>query len=100
MSSKTKTSAGACVAIAAALFFSGHSNVLHAQGWIESNGSIVRERSSVAVHIRDQVASVEVEEWFHNRGGALGEGDYMFPLPQGAVFASYSLFQGDKEMRG
>jgi Ca-activated chloride channel family protein len=72
---------------------------LHAQGWIEG-GSIVRERSNVSVRVHEGVAAVEVEEWFRNRGAGLGEGDYMFPLPAGAVFASYSLFQGDKEMRG
>ena len=70
-----------------------------AQGWIEAP-SVVRERTSVTVRVQNQVASVEVEEWFRNRGGNLGEGDYMFPMPAGAVFASYSLYQGDTEMRG
>ncbi|MEO5510054.1 MAG: VIT domain-containing protein [Longimicrobiales bacterium] len=72
---------------------------VHAQGWIEANG-VVRERTSVSVRVRNQIATVEVEEWFRNRGGNLGEGDYLYPLPTGAVFTSYSLFQGDKEMRG
>lgn len=75
------------------------SGSVQAQGWVEAP-NVVRERSSVAVRVHDNVAVVEVEEWFRNRGGNLGEGDYMYPLPAGAVFTSYSLFQGDKEMRG
>ncbi len=70
-----------------------------AQGWIDGGG-VVRERTNVSVRVRNQIAMVEVEEWFRNRGGNLGEGDYLFPLPPGAVFSSYSLFQGDTEMRG
>jgi Ca-activated chloride channel family protein len=70
------------------------------QGWVEG-GNIVRERTSVSVQVRNQVATVEVEEWFRNRGGAaMGEADYLYPLPPGAVFSSYSLFQGDQELRG
>jgi len=46
------------------------------------------------------VAQVEVEEWFRNLGGGLGEGDYLYPLPGEAVFTNYSLFQGDQELRG
>jgi Ca-activated chloride channel homolog len=70
-----------------------------AQGWIDG-GAVVRERTSVSVRVTNPVATVEVEEWFRNRGGNLGEGDYLFPLPPGAVFSSYSLFQGDSELRG
>jgi Ca-activated chloride channel homolog len=29
-----------------------------------------------------------------------GEGDYVYPLPGEAVFTSYSLYQGDQELRG
>ena len=74
--------------------------LVQGQGWVEGNG-IVRERTSVSVQVRNQVATVEVEEWFRNRGGAtMGEADYLYPLPPGAVFSSYSLFQGDQELRG
>ncbi|HKC40929.1 MAG TPA: VWA domain-containing protein, partial [Gemmatimonadales bacterium] len=40
------------------------------------------------------------EEWFRNNGPALDEGMYHFPLPGEAVFSSYSLWQGDQELRG
>lgn len=77
-----------------------------AQGWIEPlpdrpiNGGIVRVRTDVSVRVSGRVALVEVEEWFQNRGGGLGEGDYLYPLPGEAVFSNFSLFQGDQELRG
>jgi Ca-activated chloride channel family protein len=78
---------------------------LHAQGWIEPPPGrpafgIVKVRSEVNVRILGRVAQVEVEEWFKNQGGGLGEGDYLYPLPGEAVFSNYSLFQGDQELRG
>lgn len=78
---------------------------LHAQGWIEPPpgrpaSGIVKVRSEVNVRIVGRVAQVEVEEWFRNQGGGLGEGDYLYPLPGEAVFSNYSLFQGDQELKG
>lgn len=79
---------------------------LTAQGWIEprpgipSPASVVKVRTAVSVRVSDRVARVEVEEWFQNRGGGLGEGDYLYPLPGEAVFSNFSLFQGDQELRG
>lgn len=78
-----------------------------AQGWIEPRPGIVpaqwgieKLRTNVTVTVTDRVAEVEVEEWFRNNGGGLGEGDYVYPLPGGAVFTSYSLYQGEQELRG
>ena len=80
---------------------------LHAQGWVEprpgprpANWGIEKLRTSVTVRVVDRVATVEVEEWFRNNGGGLGEGDYVYPLPGDAVFTGYSLYQGDRELRG
>jgi Ca-activated chloride channel family protein len=78
---------------------------LAAQGWIEpgrpvGDFGVVRTRTAVSVHVRGRVARVEVEEWFQNQGGRLGEGDYLYPLPGEAVFADLSLFQGDVELKG
>jgi Ca-activated chloride channel family protein len=78
---------------------------LRAQGWIEPAPGrpvfgIVKVRSEVNVRIVGRVAQVEVEEWFKNQGGGLGEGDYLYPLPGEAVFSNYSLFQGDQELKG
>src|SRR2546427_5579725 len=84
------------------------STSLFAQGWIDpvrpvpqnATGRIERLRSAVQVSITGRVARVSVEEWFRNNGPMLEEGMYHFPLPGEAVFSSYSLWQGDKELRG
>jgi len=77
---------------------------LAAQGWIEPlpgrEGGVVKVRTTVSVHVTGRIALVEVEEWFENRGGRLGEGDYLYPLPGEAVFSNFSLYQGDQELRG
>jgi Ca-activated chloride channel family protein len=76
-----------------------------AQGWIEPGVSrggfaVDKIRSEVLVDVRGRVAQVEVSEWFVNRGARLAEGEYLYPLPGEAVFQSFSLFQGDAELRG
>ncbi|HEV8265903.1 MAG TPA: VIT domain-containing protein [Gemmatimonadales bacterium] len=78
-----------------------------AQGWIEPppnrpipTGRIERIRSAVQVTVAGRVARVTVEEWFRNTGPTMDEGMYHFPLPGEAVFSSYSLWQGDQELRG
>src|SRR6267154_3951641 len=83
------------------------SSALFAQGWIDpvrpipqNNPRIERLRSTVQVSISGRVARVTVEEWFRNNGPVLDEGMYHFPLPGEAVFSSYSLWQGDQELRG
>src|SRR6267142_2340564 len=84
------------------------SSSLLAQGWIDpirpipqnSNGRIERLRSAVQVSVTGRVARVTVEEWFRNNGPVMDEGMYHFPLPGEAVFSSYSLWQGDQELRG
>jgi Ca-activated chloride channel family protein len=81
------------------------SSSLLAQGWIDPirpnpNARIERLRSTVQVNVAGRVARVTVEEWFRNNGPVMDEGMYHFPLPGEAVFASYSLWQGDQELRG
>ena len=76
-----------------------------AQGWIDPlpgvrDWGVVKVRTDVSVRINGRVAEVEVEEWFENRGGGLGEGDYLYPLPGEAVFSNFSLYQGDRELTG
>ena len=78
---------------------------LAAQGWIEPprhmpNGAVTKLRTAVHVTVIGPIAQVEVEEWFRNDGDGLGEGDYLYPLPGEAVFSNFSLFQGDRELRG
>ncbi|HEX9727388.1 MAG TPA: VIT domain-containing protein [Gemmatimonadales bacterium] len=76
-----------------------------AQGWIEPvrpapDFGVTKVRTEVAVRVVGRIAHVAVDEWFTNRGGRLGEGDYLYPLPGEAVFSNFSLFQGDEELRG
>jgi len=79
-----------------------------AQGWIDPirpvppdrGARIERIRSTVQVSVSGRVARVTVEEWFRNVGPTMEEGMYHFPLPGEAVFSSYSLWQGDQELRG
>jgi len=92
---------GLVIALAATV-----SPVARAQGWIDpirpvpTGGRIERIRSAVQVNVSGRVARVTVEEWFRNNGPTIDEGMYHFPLPGEAVFSSYSLWQGDQELRG
>lgn len=92
----------ASAACAALLFLTSR---LPAQGWIEPirpvpAGEVIKLRSTISVAVHGRVAGVTVEEWFENRGAGLGEGVYHYPLPGEAVFSSFSLWQGDTELRG
>lgn len=80
-----------------------------AQGWIEIErprptlpfgGPVVRVRSDVRATIEGRVARVEVEEYFRNAGSSVAEGSYLYPLPGEAVFNGFSLWMGDRELRG
>ncbi len=53
--------------------------------------AIERRASNVDVELRDGVLHYEVEETFVNRGGGIGEADYLFPLPKNAAFEGLKL---------
>ena len=79
-----------------------------AQGWIEpmrplppiTRGAVEKVRSAVQVAVMGRSARVTVEEWFRNTGPLLDEGVYLYPLPGEAVFSDFSLWQGDRELKG
>lgn len=79
---------------------------LAAQGWIEplpdrpQRTTVERVRTEVRVQVEGRTAQVEVSEWFRNRGRRVAEGDYHYPLPREAAFDGFSLFQGERELRG
>ena len=52
---------------------------------------VVRTRSDVRVELVDRVLRYEIDERFVNRGGTIGEADYLFPLPKGAAFQDLRL---------
>src|SRR6478672_6951117 len=55
------------------------------------DAGIVRTRTDVRVRLTDRVLRYEVEETFVNRGGRVGEADYVFPLPKNAAFQDLQL---------
>src|SRR5437764_10615940 len=78
---------------------------LSAQGWIEPvrplpRGAIEKVRSAVQVAVAGRIARVTVEEWFRNSGPLMDEGSYLYPLPGETVFSDFSLWQGDRELKG
>ncbi|HET7296462.1 MAG TPA: VIT domain-containing protein, partial [Gemmatimonadales bacterium] len=83
---------------------------LAAQGWIEpirplppplvGRGGVEKLRSAVQVDVTGRVARVTVEEWFRNAGPLLDEASYLYPLPGEATFSDFSLWQGDRELKG
>ena len=62
---------------------------------VPCNAQIVRVHSDVHAELvgngASRVIRYEVDERFVNRGGRVGEADYMFPLPKGAAFQDLKL---------
>ena len=58
---------------------------------IPGPGVIQRTSSQVRVELSDRVLRYQVTETFRNRGGMLGEADYIFPMPAGAAFEALEL---------
>lgn len=83
---------------------------LAAQGWIVPErpiirpgpgfGAVVRVASQVRAVVDGRVVRVEVEERFRNAGPGLAEGTYVYPMPGEAVFTDFSLWMGEREVRG
>ncbi len=83
---------------------------LQAQGWIDivrvpanqpsTQPALVRVSSSVHAVVDGRVARFEVTERFLNSGSRVAEGTYLYPLPGEAVFSDFSLFQGERELKG
>lgn len=59
-----------------------------------------RTASDVRVTLGDRVLRYEITETFVNDGGALGEADYVFPLPAGAAFQELQLQVGNEMVSG
>src|SRR5690348_1431754 len=59
------------------------------------DASVVRVRSDVRAELvgngASRVVRYEIDERFVNRGGRIGEADYLFPLPKGAAFQDLKL---------
>lgn len=68
--------------------------------WFDTGVHRVRSEVSVAVDGSTRVARFEVQEEFRNDSGRVLEGDYLYPIPRGAVFTNLSLFIGETEVKG
>ncbi|MDF1701379.1 MAG: VIT domain-containing protein, partial [Planctomycetota bacterium] len=55
---------------------------------------------SVKAELNDRIASVTVEQVFHNHSGRQLEGTYLFPLPEGAVVSKFAMTMGGKMVQG
>ena len=53
--------------------------------------TVLKQSSHVRAELADRVIRYEVTETFVNRGGGVGEADYIFPLPRGAAFQDLKL---------
>jgi len=85
---------------------------LAAQGWVIPerptprpgigpwSGPVVRVASQVRTTVEGRVTRVEVEEQFRNTGAGIAEGTYVYPMPGEAVFTDFSLWMGEREVRG
>jgi Ca-activated chloride channel family protein len=90
----------------------GAATQIRAQGWIEVQqappgtrpasigGPVIRIQSDVRVSLNGRIAQIEVEERFRNAGPTIAEGTYLYPLSGEAVFTSFSLWMGDRELQG
>ncbi len=55
---------------------------------------------SVTASLNDRIASVTVEQVFHNHSGRQLEGTYLFPLPEGAVVSKFAMTMFGKMVQG
>ncbi len=63
-------------------------------------GGVTRVRSDVRVELGSGVLRYEVSETFVNTGDALGEADYIFPLPRNAAFRDLRLMVNGELVSG
>lgn len=70
-----------------------------------SNVFVPNELFSVKYHyvdvtINDQIANTKVDQVFHNDTSTDREGMYVFPMPEGSAINKFSMFDGEKEIKG
>ncbi|HOD83967.1 MAG: von Willebrand factor type A domain protein [Planctomycetes bacterium ADurb.Bin126] len=67
---------------------------------IQVRGSWAVKYHHVNMTVRDQVASVSIDQEFVNTGAGAIEVEYLFPIPPGAAIDSMTLVVDGKEMAG
>ncbi|MBN2353307.1 MAG: VWA domain-containing protein [Spirochaetales bacterium] len=53
----------------------------------------------VTVDIKDRTALTSIDQVFYNPGGRALEGEYIFPVPKGAVIEKFSMYIDGREMK-
>lgn len=53
---------------------------------------------TVNATVRDGVAETEVSHIFQNRSGVAQEGDFVFPIPDGATVSSFAMYDGETKL--
>lgn len=53
---------------------------------------------SVSADVQNGIARVEVSQIFKNTGPLPGEGDFIFPIPEGATIREFALYDGEKKL--
>ena len=54
----------------------------------------------VYVAIENQLVTTRVEQEFHNPNSRIFEGDYIFPIPKGAVITDFAIWENGKKLKG
>lgn len=54
----------------------------------------------VKVNIDDRLCTTSVDQEFHNDASVEREGMYLFPMPDGASITRFSMYDGEKEIKG
>ena len=86
---------GAVCAMAAAAWADGM--IVPIRPDIRVRGAWAVKYHHVSVKVRDQVASVAIDQEFVNTGRGMIEVEYMFPVPPGAAIDSMTLVVDGKE---
>ena len=54
----------------------------------------------VEVEIEDQIAATKIDQSFYNETDRDVEGEYIFPLPEGASISKFSMYIGNEAIKG
>jgi Ca-activated chloride channel family protein len=89
-----------CALLAAAAAATGDGMIVPTAAHMPVRGGWSVQYHRVDVIVRDQVASVSVDQAFINNGSGMLEVEYRFPIPPGAAIDSMTLVVDGKEMAG
>ncbi|HRE47785.1 MAG TPA: VIT domain-containing protein [Aggregatilineales bacterium] len=62
--------------------------------------SVYLKSHRVSIKIENQLATTSIEQVFYNPSDRMAEGEYLFPLPEGAAVADLTLFIDGQPIKG